>query len=179
MGISRPTKNQKEQISYRINDEIRPVGGTVRIVGEGIESQVVSWERAKQLSDEKQLDLIEISSKSVPFVVRLDDYNKFLYEQKKKAKEKKQKPQALKEIQLKTNISQNDLEIKARKAKEFIEDGDKVKVVLTMKGRELGRREESKKCLYQFITLLQDVASAESMPKDEGNRSTVILRKKK
>ena len=84
----------------------------------------------------------------------------------------------MKEIQLNTNISEHDLLIKVKKSKEFINDGDKVKVVLTMKGRELGRREESKTCLYKFITYMEDVAVPESLPRDENNRSIVILKRK-
>lgn len=85
----------------------------------------------------------------------------------------------MKEIQLSTNISSNDLNTKVRKAKEFIEDGNKVKVVLTMKGRELGRREDSKKSLLTFIVEMDEVAVPESLPRDEGNKCTVILKKNK
>ena len=94
-------------------------------------------------------------------------------------KANKQKTSELKEIQLSTNIGKHDLEIKANKLKEFIADGDKVKVVLTMKRRELERREESKKCLYELILMVNDVAVPESMPKDEGSKSIAILKKKK
>jgi translation initiation factor IF-3 len=73
----------------------------------------------------------------------------------------------------------NDLSIKANKAKKFISEGNKVKVVLTMRGRELSRRDESKKCLYEFIDMLSDVSVPEALPRDEGNKCTVILKKKK
>lgn len=169
-------KNNK--LSFNINDDIFSKGGTVRIIGDDIESQVVSLEEAKQMAYNKGLDLIEVNSKTYPIIVKIADYSKFLFEQKKLLKKNKQKTSSLKEIQLSTNISTNDLSIKAKKAKEFIADGDKVKVVLTMKGRELGRKEDSKKSLYQFILLMEDVAVAESMPKDDKNKSIVILRKK-
>jgi translation initiation factor IF-3 len=125
-----------------------------------------------------ELDLIEINPKSNPPVLKIADYSKYLYELKKQAKARKQNKTELKEISLSVNISMHDLEIKANKAKEFISKGDKVKVTLMMKKRELVRREENKKSILQFILLLSDVATPESMPKDEGNKTTVILKKK-
>lgn len=142
-------------------------------------SEVMSLSRAKDLSDRFDMDLIEINPNIKPPIMRIDEYDKWLYKEKKKAKENKQKPTELKEIQLSTNIGKHDLEIKANKVKEFIGDGDKVKVVLTMKNRELTRREESKKCILELIIMVSDVAVPESMPKDVGNRCIVILKKKK
>lgn len=139
-------------------------------------NRVMSLKEAKQLSQEKELDLIEINGKIKPPIIRLANYSKYMYELKKQQKQKA--PPSLKEVQLSTNISNHDLEIKANKAREFIKDGHKVKVVLTMRGRELSRKEESKKCIYEFITLLEDVSIPESMPKDENNKSIVILKKK-
>lgn len=139
-------------------------------------NRVMSLKEAKQLSQEKELDLIEINGKINPPIIRLANYSKYMYELKKQQKQKA--PLSLKEVQLSTNISKHDLEIKANKAREFIKDGHKVKVVLTMRGRELSRKEESKKCIYEFITLLEDVSIPESMPKDENNKSIVILKKK-
>jgi translation initiation factor IF-3 len=111
-------------------------------------------------------------------VLKIGDYSKHLYELKKQAKAKKQNRTELKEIPLSVNISTHDLEIKAKKAREFIEKGDKVKVTLMMKRREMERREMSKKPLLEFIVMLNDVAVPESMPKDEGNKSIVILKRK-
>jgi translation initiation factor IF-3 len=85
----------------------------------------------------------------------------------------------LKEIQLSTNIASNDLLVKANKARKFISEGDKVKVVLTMRGRELSRRDDSKKCLYEFIDMLSDISVPEALPRDERNKCFVILKKKK
>ena len=86
----------------------------------------------------------------------------------------------MKEIQLSVNISLHDLEIKAKKAKDFLKDGDKVKVVLTMKGRELTRREESKKSFYQFLEMMLDsgIAAFDSAPRDEEKKCYVIFKKK-
>lgn len=143
-------------------------------------NKVVSWRDAVSLANEKGLDLIEISTNANPPVIRLEDYSKYLYELKKAAKQRARNNVTLKEIQLSANISSHDLEIKVGKAKEFIEEGNKVKVVLTLKGRELTRREESKKQFYQFISLMLDsgVASVESKPRDEERKSIVIFKKK-
>ena len=178
MGRNMVNKAKIPSISFKINDEIEPEGNAVRIVGDDIESKIISWDEAKKLSEKMEKDLILISNKVTPWIIRLDEYSKYLYEQKKKLKQTKQKTSTLKEVQLSTTISSNDLSIKAKKAKEFIEDGDKVKVVLTMRGRELGRREESKKSIYKFIDMMSDVAIPEAKLKDEGNRAIVILKKK-
>lgn len=173
-------KKDNDSFNFRINDDIKQQ--TVRLIYKPINeegfNQVMSIEEARKISLDKGMDLIEINGKVTPAIVKLETYSKFLYELKKQAKQKKKNNIVLKEIQLSTNISEHDLLIKVKKAREFISDGNKVKVVLTMKGRELSRREESKTCLYKFITEIEDVALPESMPKDENNRSIVILRKK-
>lgn len=162
---------------FRVNDEIKAY--QVRIVGENVESKIVSLAEAKKIADDMNLDLIEINSNngSIP-IVKIASYDKMLYELKKASKKNKQHGVKLKEIQLRVNIASHDLETKAKQAKKFIGNGDKVKVILTMRGRELTRREENKKAILEFITLLDEVALPESMPKDEGNRTIVILKKK-
>lgn len=170
--------NIKNKINEpRINDEIRGVE-TVRIVGDNIESREISLKEAKRIASNLELDLVEINGNVNPPIVKVVDYSKYMFELKKALKNKNKKNCVLKEIQLSTNISSNDLNTKVRKAKEFIEDGNKVKVVLTMKGRELGRREYSKKSLLTFIVEMDEVAVPESLPIDEGNKCTVILKKK-
>ena len=171
------SRNQQQKVGYRINEEITGVY-ECRITGEGITSEVVPFRQALKLAESMEMDLIEINSSITPPIMRIAPYDKFLYQVKKNAKSKQQQPKPLKEIQLSVNIASNDLNTKAKKAKEFIEDGSKVKVVLTMKGRELLRREDNKKVIFEFITLLEDVAVPESMPKDEGNRTSVILKVK-
>lgn len=143
-------------------------------------NKVVSWHEAVRLSKEKGLDLIEINPKATPAVVKLGDYSKYLYELKKQSKNNRKKTVTCKEIQLTANISKHDLEIKANKAKEFLENGDKVKVVLTLKGRELLRREESKKSFLMFIEMMLDsgIASFENVPRDEEKKSIVVFKKK-
>lgn len=162
---------------FRVNDEIR-IGGNVRIVGEGIESKVVAMSEARKIAEDMELDLVEIQGKSDVPIVRVCNYEKMLYELKKAAKKNKQQVKPLKEIQLSVNIAKHDLETKANNAKKFIEDGSRVRVTLAMKGRELSRREDNKKSILEFIVMMDDVAIPESTPKDEGNKTVVILKKR-
>ena len=162
---------------FRVNDEIR-IGGNVRIVGEGIESKVVTMSEARKIAEDMELDLVEIQGKSDVPIVKVCNYEKMLYELKKAAKKNKQHVKPLKEIQLSVNIAKHDLETKANNAKRFIEDGSRVLVTLAMKGRELSRREDNKKSILEFIVMMDDVAVPESTPKDEGNKTVVILKKR-
>lgn len=150
-------------------------------VSENDFNKIVSWREAVSLANTKGLDLIEINSKTTPIIVRLADYSKYLYELKKSMKQKaNNKGTTIKEIQLSVNISSHDLEIKANKAKEFLNKGNKVKIVLTMKGRELTRKEDSKKSFYEFIQIMLDsgIAAFDTAPRDEEKKSYVILKKK-
>lgn len=162
---------------FRVNDEIR-FGGNVRIVGEGIESKVVTMSEARKIAEDMELDLVEIQGKLDTPIIRICNYEKMLYELKKAAKKNKQQTKPLKEIQLSVNIAKHDLETKANNAKKFIEDGSRVRVTLSMKGRELSRREDNKKSILEFIVMMDDVAIPESTPKDEGNKTVVILKKR-
>lgn len=175
-------KNSNVIDEPRINEEI--VGrDNVRLIYKSDEGEnksvVISIDEARRMADKEGKDLIEINPKTDPPILKIEDYSKYLYELKKQMKNNKKVSFVLKEIQLSTNIAINDLTIKANKAKKFISEGDKVKVVLTMRGRELSRRDESKKCLYEFIDMLSDVSVPEALPRDEGNKCTVILKKKK
>ena len=171
------TKKNDFSSKFRVNDEIR-IGGNVRIVGEGIESKVVTMSEARKIAEDMELDLVEIQGKSDVPIVRVCNYEKMLYELKKAAKKNKQQVKPLKEIQLSVNIAKHDLETKANNAKRFIEDGSRVRVTLAMKGRELSRREDNKKSILEFIVMMDDVAVPESTPKDEGNKTVVILKKR-
>lgn len=162
---------------YRVNGDIH-WRGDVRIVGEGIESKIVPVDVAKRMAESMELDLVEINPTSNPPVMKIVNYSKMMYELKK-ADKKKNNAKPMKEIQLKVNIAENDMRTKANHARKFIEDGSRVKVVLSMRGRELSRREQNKATILRFIEMLSDVALAESMPKDEGNRCVVFLKQKK
>lgn len=171
-------KQEKDNFFHRTNNGIRFVD-EVRLVGDNVENGIMSFASALALAEEMELDLVEINRSANPPIVRICNYEKMLYELKKNAKKNKQPTNQLKEIQLSVNIAKHDMEVKAKQAQKFIESGNKVKVVLGMRGRELARREENKRSILEFITLLEDVAVAESMPKDMGNKTIVILKKKK
>ncbi len=162
---------------FRVNDEIK-FHSKVRIIGDGIESRIVSLNEAKEIANSMELDLVEINTKTEFPIVKICDFSKYLYELKKAAKKQKNNTTQVKEIQLSVNIAQHDLETKAKQAINFIKHGDKVKVTLMMRGRELQRRDANKKSILSFIELMQDSAIVESM-KDEGNKTIVILKKNK
>lgn len=162
---------------FRVNDEIRLVGD-VRIVGEGMESRVMSIFDARKVAEQNGMDMVELQSNGNTPIIRICHYDKMLYEMKKAAKKNKAQAKPLKEIQLSVNIAKHDLETKANNARRFLEDGSKVKVVLSMRGREVTRREESKKSLLEFIVMLEDIATIEGNLRDEGNKTIVILKRK-
>ena len=165
----------------RINGEITGCN-EVRLVykseGEN-KSVIIPFKEALNRASREGKDLIEVNGKANPTIVRIEEYSKYMYELKKQLKNNKKVQTTVKEIQLRTNIASNDLNVKANKARKFIMDEDKVKVVLTMKGRELTRREESEKCLYEFVEILSDISVPEAFPREEGNKCTVVLKKKK
>ena len=173
--------NKQQVLKHKINEAIK-ADGDVRVVGDNIESKVVPIEEAMSMADEMGLDLVLLREGDVqsPPIIRICDYEKMMYAMKKEAKRRAanaSKP--MKEIQLSVNIAKNDLETKARSARKFLGEGSKVKVVLTMRGRELGRREESQKSLLEFIVMLEDEASIEGEMKAMGNKTVVILKPKK
>jgi translation initiation factor IF-3 len=162
---------------FKVNEEIR-LHGNVRLVGEGLESKVVSIEEARRIAESMDLDLVDLGGRQETPVLKVCNYEKMIYEMKKAAKKNKQHTKPLKDIQLSVNIAKHDMETKANNARKFIEDGCRVRVTLTMKGRELSRREENKKSILEFIVMLEDVAVPEAVPRDDGNKTSVILKKK-
>ena len=172
-------KQKKDDFSskFRVNDEIR-FNGNVRIVGNDIESKIVPMQEARKIAESMDLDLVEIQGKIETPIIRICNYEKMIYEMKKNAKKNKQTTKPMKDIQLSVSIAKHDLETKANNARKFIEEGSRVRVILTMKGREMSRHDENKKSILEFIVLLEDVAVPEAAPRDEGNKTVVILKKK-
>jgi translation initiation factor IF-3 len=172
-------KQKKDDFSskFRVNDEIR-FNGNVRIVGNDIESKIVSMQEARKIAESMDMDLVEIQGKIETPIIRICNYEKMIYEMKKNAKKNKQTIKPMKDIQLSVNIAKHDLETKANNARKFIDEGSRVRVILTMKGREMSRHDENKKSILEFIVLLEDVAVPEAAPRDEGNKTVVILKKK-
>ena len=160
----------------RINDEITSL--TVRLVGKNVENNVIKLSDALHLAEVMGLDLIEINSQANPPILKIGNYEKIQYEAKKNAKKNAKSRQEIKEIQLSANIAEHDLQTKVNNAKKFIEKGNNVRVVLTLRGREMTRQEENQKSILEFITMMEDVAAPMSLPKKVGNKTLVILKQK-
>ena len=175
----RGRRPRKTEPDHRINERI--FAPTVRIVGENIESKVVSKDEALRIADEMGLDLVEISPKAQPPVCRIVDYKKFLYEQKKKKKELKAKQSkiVLKEIRFGPNTDEHDFNFKLNHAKKFLSDGAKLKAYVFFKGRTIVFKERGEILLLRFAQELEDYGIVEQMPKLEGKRMIMIINPKK
>ena len=159
-----------------INEQIRDK--EVRLIGEdGEQIGIVSVKEAMRLAEEAGLDLVKIAPTAKPPVCKIVDYGKFKYEQLRKEKEakKKQKVVEIKEIRLSPNIDTNDLNTKMNAARKFITKGDRVKVTLRFRGREMAHMNSSKHILDDFAENLSDVAVVEKAPKVEGRSMTMFL----
>ncbi len=185
--MAKKDKSNHKQINEpRVNGAINGVQ-TVRVVYKKEANEqsdedfvkVMNIHDARKIAERMELDLVEVSPNANPPVVKLCDYSKYLYELKKTEKNKHKVTSKLKEISITANISEHDMQTKAKKVKEFVENGDKVKLTLFLKGREVLRMEELKKSLYVFLGMVEEFAVPEALPKDEGNRSIVILKTKK
>lgn len=158
-----------------INEEIRDL--EVRVIGDENEQLgVMSGKEAFALAQERKLDLVKIAPNAKPPVCKIMDFGKFRYEQQKRDKEarKKQKSATLKEIRLGLNIEKNDLETKAKNAIKFLEGGDKVKVSLRFKGREMGYTTQGFEVIKKFTAEVAEVGVIETPAKLEG-RSLVAI----
>ena len=163
-----------------INEQIRDK--EVRVIGEnGEQLGIMSSKEAMALAEEAGVDLVKIAPNAQPPVVRIVDYGKFKYEQMKREKEAKKKQHVveIKEIRLTPNIDTNDLNTKINAAKKFLKDGDRVKVTLRFRGREMAHMATSKHILDDFAEGLSDCAVIEKAPKVEGRSMTMFLAGKK
>lgn len=169
--------NKKQQ--YRVNEQIRV--REVRIVGDDIESKVLTTAEALRLAEEKGVDLVEISPNAAPPVCRLIDYSKFLYQQKKKAKDMKAKQVKIevKEIRFGPQTAEADYNFKLKHAIEFLNEGNKVKAYVFFKGRAIVFKEQGEVLLLRLANDLEEIAKVESMPVLEGKRMIIILSPKK
>ena len=163
-----------------INEQIRDK--EVRVIGEdGEQLGIMSVKEAMALAEEAGVDLIKIAPTAKPPVCKIADYGKYKYDQMRREKEakKKQKVVEVKEIRLSPNIDTNDLNTKANSARKFLTKGDKVKVSLRFRGREMAHMNSSKHILDDFAELLADVAVVEKAPKVEGRSMTMFLTEKR
>ena len=163
-----------------INEQIRD--REVRVIGtDGEQMGIMSSREALDLAREADLDLVKISPKANPPVVKIIDYGKYRYEQARKEKEnrKKQKTVELKEIRMSPNIDTNDLNTKANAARKFLSRGDKVKVTLRFRGREMSHMKERRYVLDDFAQELEDISVIEKPAKVEGRSISLTLSPKK
>ena len=183
----RPETNK---FNFRVNDQIRVP--EVRLVGDNLEtvseaagrevaSDVYPTRQIMQWADRMQLDVVEISPKARPPVVRIMDVKKFIYDRKKKEKELKAKAHktVIKEIRFGPNTDDHDFEFKLKHARKFLEEGSKVKAYVFFRGRTIVFKDRGQLLLLRFIKELEEVGAAETLPKMEGRRMIVIIQPKK
>ena len=167
---------QKAEDELNINEEIK--APQVRLVGDNIPEQgVYPIAKAMALADELELDLVEISAKADPPVCKILDYQKYLYQQRKKAKEMKNNSSkiVIKEIRFGPNTDDHDFDFKLKHAQEFLQEGSKVKASVFFKGRSIVYAEQGEKLLLRFAVELEEYGRAEQMPKLEGKRMLMMI----
>jgi translation initiation factor IF-3 len=163
-----------------INEQIRDK--EIRLIGEnGEQLGIMSAKEAMKIAEAAELDLVKIAPTAKPPVCKIIDYGKYRYEMSRKEKEarKKQKVVEIKEIRLSPNIDSNDLNTKMNAAKKFLTKGDKVKITLRFRGREMAHMNASKHILDDFAANLSEIAAVEKAPKIEGRTISMVLAEKK
>src|SRR6187200_1532039 len=165
----------RKEAEHRINNFIRVP--QVRLVGENVEVGVYSTQEALKMAQDQQLDLVEISPTADPPVCKIIDYNKFLYEKKRKEKEMKAKAKVseVKEIRFTPGTDDHDFDFKAKHAEKFLKDGNKVKAYVQFKGRAIMFQDRGQLLLLKFAERLAEAGVLESMPKLEGKRMFAIF----
>jgi translation initiation factor IF-3 len=160
---------------YRINERIRVP--EVRIVGENVTAGVYSTSKALQMAEDMELDLVEISSSAIPPVCKIIDYQKFLYQQKKRQKEQKAKTVkvVVKEIRFGPQTDDHDYDFKLRHAKGFLTEGAKVKAYVFFKGRSILFKEQGEVLLLRFANDLEEFGKVEQMPVLEGKKMIIMI----
>ena len=160
----------------KINEEIRDK--ELRVIDEdGTMIGIISREEALALAEERELDLVSISPNAEPPVCKIMDYGKYRYESKKREKEakKKQKTVEVKEIRLSTFIEDHDIQVKANTAMKFLKDGDKVKVSLRFRGREMGHTALGREVMDRFVEICSEVSTIDKAPNMEGRSLVMFL----
>jgi translation initiation factor IF-3 len=174
-GNFNPRFRKEQQQEHRTNHMIRVP--QVRLVGDNVTVGVYPTQEALKKAQELQLDLVEISPNADPPVCRIIDYNKFLYDKKKKEKEMKAKSKAseVKEIRFTPNTDDHDFDFKSRHAEEFLKDGNKVKAYVQFKGRAIQFKERGELLLLKFAERLAETGQPEALPRLEGKRMFIML----
>jgi translation initiation factor IF-3 len=174
-GAFNPRFKKEQQQEHKTNYMIRVP--KVRLVGDNVEVGIYDTAVAQKLAQDQSLDLVEISPQADPPVCKIIDYNKFLYEKKKKEKEMKAKSKVseVKEIRFTPNTDDHDFDFKSKHAENFLKDGNKVKAYVQFKGRAIMFKERGELLLLKFAERLVTVGTLESMPKLEGKRMFAIF----
>ena len=172
-------KNDSLKEQYRINERIRV--REVRLVGDNVEQGVYPTSQALKLAEDQGLDLVEITTNAAPPVCRITDYQKFLYQQKKRQKEQKAKSVKVivKEIRFGPQTDDHDYNFKLKHAKGFLEEGAKVKAYVFFKGRSILFKEQGEVLLLRFANDLEEYGKVEQLPVLEGKRMIIMLTPKK
>lgn len=171
----RPVPGDRNKDQHVINERIR--AREVRLVGDNVEPGIYPIEKARQLADEMELDLVEITAQADPPVCRIIDYQKFLYQQKKRQKEQKAKAAkvVVKEIRFGPQTDDHDYNFKLKHAIGFLKEGSKVKAYVFFRGRSILFKEQGEVLLLRFANDLEEYGRLESMPVLEGKRMTIMM----
>ena len=167
---------KKDENELLINEEIH--APQVRLVGDNIPEQgIYPLSKALALADQLELDLVEISAKADPPVCKILDYQKYIYQQKKKAKEMKANSTkvVIKEIRFGPNTDEHDFQFKLKHAREFLQEGSKVKATIFFRGRSIMFKDQGEKQLLRFAVELEEFGRAETMPTLEGKRMNIMI----
>ena len=168
------------KLDHQLNEEIRDK--EIRLIGEdGAQLGIMSAAQANEMAEEQGLDLVKISPNATPPVCKIMDYSKFCYDQKKREKDakKNQKVVEIKEVRMSPSIDTNDFNTKAKSAIKFLQDGNRVKVSVRFRGREMAHTNLGEKLLMDFADACSEVASMEKNPKLEGRFMGMFLTPKK
>jgi translation initiation factor IF-3 len=158
----------------KINDELSSYS-ELRLVGDNVEQGIYSYSQAVQIASDLELDLVCISESVNPPVCKVIDYQKFLYQQKKKEKEKKVNKTELKELRFSPQTCQHDYEFKLKHAIEFLNGGNKLKAFVFFSGRQIAYKNQGEELLNKLINDLSDISQVESPLKMEGNRKMIVI----
>ena len=171
--------DNKQKFQYRINEAIRVK--EVRLVGDNVEQGVYTIQQALRIANDQELDLVEISPNVNPPVCRVVDYQKFIFQLKKKQKEQKAKSVkvVVKEIRFGPQTDDHDYNFKLKHAKGFLSEGSKVKAYVFFRGRSILFKDQGEVLLLRFANDLEDYGRVERMPVLEGKRMTIMLAPKK
>ena len=164
------------KLDHQLNEEIRDK--EIRVIGnDGAQLGIMSAAQANEMAEEQGLDLVKISPNAVPPVCKIMDYSKFCFDQKKREKEakKNQKVVEIKEIRMSPSIDTNDLNTKIKAAQKFLSDGNRVKVSVRFRGREMAHTNLGEKLLIEFAEACSELATMEKNPKLEGRFMAIFL----